>query len=76
MGSVTGALETLNLSESLGSYIHSLSHITQETPTCSMVRERENRVAKTVEKKEREREKGRGRKGGSKGRHFPLLSSN
>lgn len=65
MGSVTGALETLNLSERLVSYIHSLSHIIQE-----------NREWKTVEGREREREKGRGRKGGSKGRHFPLLSSN
>lgn len=66
MGSVTGALETLNLSERLGSYIHSLSHIT-------------NREGKTVEKREREREReGEGKKGreGAKGRHFPLLSSN
>jgi len=62
MGSVTGALETLNLSERLGSYIHSLSHIT-------------NREGKTVEKREREREreKGRGRKGGREQREaFPI----
>lgn len=59
MVSVAGALETLNLSERLGSYIHSLSHITQETPTCSMVRERKIRVAKTLE-----RERGRERGGG------------
>lgn len=51
MGSVTGALETLNLSERLVSYIHSLSHIIQE-----------NRVEDSRGEREREggREKGRG----------------
>lgn len=65
MGSVTGALETLNLSERLGSYIHSLAHITRETPTCSTVREKKNSGAKTVEKRERRGgEEREGAKGG------------